>query len=129
MAGEYSVCNAAEVALQFWTADLEAHILSNALEQVYNTFFYSRSTHLLCQLSDEILFGCFMTTLNATFKSNLASEDEGYDSGSKNFNIPTPLRRTFKIHYISSVMNTSFDPDPFTPCSTSTRELQCTPVH
>ena len=36
---EYSEWNAAVAALQFWTADLEAHILSSAIEQVYNAFF------------------------------------------------------------------------------------------
>ena len=48
MAREYSVWNAA-AALQFWTADLEAHILSSTIEQVYNAFFYSTSRHLLHQ--------------------------------------------------------------------------------
>ena len=33
-----------------------------------------------------------MTTLNATFESKLTLEDEGCESGSENFNIPTPLR-------------------------------------
>ena len=128
MARIYSVWNAAVVALQFWTADLEAHVLGSTIEQVYNAFFYSTSTHLLCQQSDEILFGCFMTTLNATFESKLALEDEGYESGSENFNIPTPLRRTYKIHHVSSVENASFDPDPVTPWSTGTRESHHRPV-
>ena len=39
MAREYMVWNAAVAALQFWTADLEAHVLSNAIEQGYNAFF------------------------------------------------------------------------------------------
>ena len=78
MAKEYSVWNAAVAALQFWTADLEAHVLSSTIEQVYNTSFYSTSTHLLHQQSDEILFSHFMTTLNATFESKLALEDESY---------------------------------------------------
>ena len=84
--------------------------------------------HLLCQQSDEILFVCFVTTLNAAFESKLALEDKGYESGSENFNIPTPLRRTSKIHHISSVENVSFDPDPVTPCSTGTKESHCRPV-
>ena len=62
-----------------------------------------------------------MTTLNAAFESKLALEDEGYESGSENFDIPTPLRRTSKIHNFSSVENTSFDPDPVTLCTTGTR--------
>ena len=86
MAREYSVCNATVAALQFWTADLKVHVLSRAIEQVYNAFIYSTSTHLLCQQSDEILYSCFMTTLNAAFESKLALEDKGYESGSENFN-------------------------------------------
>ena len=34
MAREYSVWNAVVATLQFWTADLEAHVLSSAIEQV-----------------------------------------------------------------------------------------------
>ena len=85
--------------------------------------------HLLCQQSDEILFDHFMTTLNAAFESNLALEDEGYECGSENFNIPAPLRRTSKIHHVSRVDNASFDPDPVKPCSTGTREAHHRPVH
>ena len=40
-----------------------------------------------------------------------------------------PLRGTSKIHYISSVENASFDPDPVTPCSTGTKETHCSLVH
>ena len=128
MAREYSVWNTTVAALQFWTADLEAHTLSSTIEQVYNGFFYSTSMYLLCQQSDEILFGQFMTTLNVAFERMLALQDEGYDSGSENFNIPTPLRRTTKIDHISSVENTSFGPDPVTPCNTGAREPHHRPV-
>ena len=121
--------NAAVAALQFWTVDLETNVLSSTIEQVYNAFFYSTSMHLLCQQSDEILFSHFMTTLNATFESKLALEGEGYESGSENFNIPTQLRWTSKIHHVSSVEDASFDPDPVTPCSTGMREAHCRPVH
>ena len=48
--------------------------------------------HPLHQQSEEVLFGHFMTMLNADFESKLTLEDEGYKSGSENFNIPTPLR-------------------------------------
>ena len=58
-----------------------------------------------------------MTTLNAAFESNLTLEDEGYESGSENFNISTPLRFTARIHHISSD-DISFDPT--TPCSMGT---------
>ena len=128
MAREYSICNATIAALQFWTADPKAHMLSSAIEQVYNAFFYSTSMHLLHQQSDEILFSHFMITLNATFESKLALEDKGCDSGSEIFNIPTPLRRTFKIHHASSVENASFDPNPVTPHNTGTKESHCRPV-
>ena len=69
MAREYSVWNTAIAVLQFCTADLKAHVLSSAIEQVYNAFFYSTSTYILCQQSDEVLCSHFVTTLNATFKS------------------------------------------------------------
>ena len=128
MAREYSVWNAAVAALQFWRANLKAHVLSSAIEQVYNAFIYSTSMHLLHQQSDEILFGHFMTTLNAAFEK-LALEDKGYESGSKNFNIPTSLRRTSKIHHISLIENVSFDPDPVIPCSTGTKPSNHRPVH
>ena len=127
MAREYSIWNSTVAALQFWTADLEVDVLSSTIEQVYNALFYSASTHLLCQQSDKILFGCFMTTLNATFESKLALEDKGYESSSENFNIPTPLRRTSKIHHISSVKNTSFD--QVTSHSTGTNQSHHRPVH
>ena len=42
-----------------------------------------------------------MTTLNAAFELNLAPEDEGYRSGSGNYNIPAPLRKMSEIHHIS----------------------------
>ena len=56
MAREYSVWNATVPTLQFWTADLEGYVLSSTIEQVYNAFFYSTSTHLLHQQSDKMLF-------------------------------------------------------------------------
>ena len=90
-----AIQNTAVAASQFWTADLEAHVLSSTTEQVFNAFFYTTSTHLLHQQSEEVLFGCFMTTLNAASENKLALED-GYESGSENFNIPTPLRCTPK---------------------------------
>ena len=115
-------------ALQFWTVDLDAHTLGCVTEQVYSTFFYSPSTHLLCQQSDEILFGYFVTTLNAAFE-DLALEDEGYESGNENFNMPTPLRRTTKIHHVSSIVNASFNPNLVTPHRTGSRETHFRPVH
>ena len=92
LAREYLIWNAIVAALQFWTADLKAHVLSSTIEQVYNAFFYTTSMHLLCQQSEDVLFGHFVTILNAAFESKLTLEGEGYESGSENFNIPTPLR-------------------------------------
>ena len=83
-AHEYSIWNAAVTALQFWTADLIPHILSNAIDRVYASFFYSDHTQQIQNISEEILFACFMTTLNDAFETELAQEDEGYESGSEN---------------------------------------------
>ena len=126
MAREYSVWNAVVATLQFWTADIEAHVLSSTIEEVYTAFFYSTSAHTLCQQSDEILFSHFVTTLKATFECKLALEYEGYESSSEDFNIPTPLRRTSKICHISNVKNGPFNPVPVTPHST--RESHLRPV-
>ena len=68
MAREYSIWNAVIAALQFWTGDLNAHTLSNAIEEVYSAFFYTASAHTLHQQPDKILFSCFVTTLNAAFE-------------------------------------------------------------
>ena len=84
-AREYSIWNAAVAAWQFWTADLEDHVLSSNTEQVYNAFFYTTTTHRLCQQSEEVLFGHFITMLNAAFESKLVLEDKGYESGSEKF--------------------------------------------
>ena len=65
-----------------------------------------------------------MTTLNAVFEWKLALEDEGYENGPENFNMPTPLRKMPKIHHISSVKNSSFDPDSATTCSTTQSHLR-----
>ena len=124
MAREYSIWNATIAPLQFWTADLNTTTLAIAMEEVYSAFFYTTSTYTLHQQSDEILFGCFVTTLNAAFEQKLALEDEGYESGSENFNMPPPIRKTPKIHHVSSIKHTLFDPDPVTPCSTVQTHLK-----
>ena len=90
-------------SLQFWTADLDPVTLSRATEEVYSTFFYSTSTHTLCQQSDEILFGCFVIT------------HEGYKSSSDTINLPTPLRKMPRIHHVSSIKHALFNPEPVTP--------------
>ena len=126
MAREYSIWNNTVAALQFWTADHEAHVLSSAIEQVYNALIYTTSTHLLHQQSEEALFSCFMTTLSAAFESKPALKDEGFESGSENVNIPTPLRHTPQIHHVSSDDSISFDPT--TPCSMGTSQSCHKPV-
>ena len=68
MAREYSIWNATIASLQFWTADLDSVTLGIATDEVYSTFFYSTSTYTLHQQPDEILFGHFVTTLNAAFE-------------------------------------------------------------
>ena len=73
-------------------------------------FFYTTSTYLLCNKPEEVLFSCFVTMLNYTFERELALIDKGYESGSKTSNLPTPLRWTSRIHYISDDENISFDP-------------------
>ena len=112
MAGEYLIWNATVASLQFWTADLNQVSLSTATkEEVYSAFFYTTSTYTLCQQSEEILFCQFVTTLNAAFEQKLAMEDKGYESSSENYNMPTLLRKMPKIHHISSIVNSSFDPN------------------
>ena len=64
-----------------------------------------------------------MTTLNDTFERELAQEDEGYEDGSESLRIPTPLRRTPWIYYISTSENLSFNPT--TPLTTAEKH----PVH
>ena len=124
MAREYLIWNATIASLQFWTADLDTITLSTTIEEVYSAFFYTTSTFTLHQQSDEILFSHFVTTLNAAFEWKLPLEDERYESGSENYNIPTPLRKTSKIHHISSVENALFDPNPVMPCSTVQSHLR-----
>ena len=68
MAREYLIWNVAIASLQFWTADLNMLTLSTTIEEVYSAFFYTASSHTLCQQSDEILFSYFVTTLNAAFE-------------------------------------------------------------
>ena len=126
-AREYSMWNATVAALQFWTADLEPHILSSTSEWVYAAFFYNTSTHLLCNQPEEVLFSHFVTTLNDTFERELALADKGYESGSETSNLPTPLRRTSRIHHISSDEIISFDPSAL--CTTATSQSNCKPVH
>ena len=67
-AGEYLIWSATAAALQFWMADLKPEILSNAIERAYTTFFCCDSAQHLRNISEEILFGHFVTTLNDAFE-------------------------------------------------------------
>ena len=109
-AREYSIWNAAVVAIQFWTADLEAQALGNAIEWVNTAFFCSNSVQQLRSISEEVIFGHFLTTLNDTFEWEFSLEDKGYDSGSENLNILTPLCRTPCLYHISTGEKLSFGP-------------------
>ena len=90
MAQEYCIWNATITSLQFWAEDLNPITLCIASEHVYTTFFWTSTSHTLCQLSEEALFGCFVLALNAAFTQQLSLADEGYESGSNN-DLPTPL--------------------------------------
>ena len=118
MAREYSIWNATITSLQFWTADQYPVTLGRATEWVYTTFVYSPSSHTLHQQSDEILFGPFVIVLNAAVDQQLLLADEGYESGSDTIDLPTPLRKTPRIHHVSSMEDASFNPTPVTPRNT-----------
>ena len=122
-AREYSVWNAAVTALQFWMADLKPHILSNAIESTQLSF--AMTVQQLRNISEEVLFSHFVTTLNDTFKRKLAQEDKGYESGSESLSIPTPHRRALQIYHISTNENLSFNPT--TPLTTDEQHSEYSP--
>ena len=137
MAQEYSIWNAAIGSLHFWAEDLNPVTLGIASECIYTTFFWTPTSHMLCQQSEDVLFGCFVIALNAAFTQQLSLADEGYESGSDTADLPTPLQKTPHIHHVSSIEHASFNPVhttphntiPMTPCSspqTPTRPVcQC----
>ena len=90
MAHEYGIWNAAIASLQFWAEDVDPITLGIASEHVYTTFFWTSTSHTLCHLPEEALFGSFVLALNAAFTQQLSLADEGYESGS-NTDLPTPL--------------------------------------
>ena len=120
MAWEYAIWNAAIASLQFWAEDLDPITLGIASECIYTTFFWTSTSHTLCQLSEDVLFGCFVIALNAAFTQQLSLVDEGHESGSDTVDLPTPLRKTPCIHHVSSMENASFNPAHITPHSTVT---------
>ena len=68
-----------------------------------------------------------MITLNAAFDQWLGLVDEGYQSSSDNINLPNPLRKTLRIHHVSSIKHASFYPDPVT--LQNTLQVPPRPVH
>ena len=115
MAHAYGIWNAAIASLQFWADDLDPITLGIASEHVYTTFFWTPTSHTLCQLPEEVLFGHFVIALNAAFTQQLSLADEGYESGSNTANLPTPLQKTPHIHHMSSIEHASFNPAHTTP--------------
>ena len=120
MACKYAIWNATIASLQFWAEDLNPITLGIASECVYTTFFWTPTSHTLHQLSEDVLFGCFVIALNAAFTQQLSLADEGYESGSDTIDLPTPLRKTPHIHHMSSMEHASFNPAHTTPCSSAT---------
>ena len=130
MAREYGIWNAAITSLQFCTEDLDPITLVIASECVCTHFFWTSTSHNLCQLSEEALFGCFVLALNSAFTQQLSLADEGYESGSDSTDLPTPLRKMPHILHISNLEHVSFDPTHNTPCRpvTTSNSLTHTPT-
>ena len=120
MAQEYSIWNATIASLQFWAEDLDPVTLGIASECIYTTFFWTPTGHTLCQLSEDVLFGCFVIALNAAFTQQLSLADEGYESGSDTNDLPMPLWKTPQLLHVSSMDHASFNPVSATPHSTVT---------
>ena len=93
MACKYGIWNATITSLQFWVEDLDPITLGIASEHVYTTFFWTPTSHTVCQLSEDVLFGCFVIALNAAFTQQLSLADEGYESGSNTADLSTPLQK------------------------------------
>ena len=94
MACKYTIWNAAIALLQFWAEDLDPVTLGIASECIYTIFFWTLTSHTLCQLPEDVLFGCFVIGLNAAFTQQLSLADKGYESGSDTSDLPTPLWKT-----------------------------------
>ena len=109
MACKYAIWNAAIASLQFWAEDLDLITLGIASECIYTTSFWMPTSHTLCQLSEDVLFGHFVIALNAVFTQQFSLADEGYESGSDTIDLPTPLGKTPHIHHVSSMENASFN--------------------
>ena len=100
---KYSIWHATVTALQFWMADLNQHVLRNAIDQVCKALFLGDYKQQIWSLPEETLFGHF----NA-FEAELAQEED--ESGRESFNIPTPLSQASRIYHVSTMEELSFDP-------------------
>ena len=120
MACEYAIWNATITSLQFWAEDLDLVTLGIASEHIYTTFFWMPTSHTLCQLPEDVLFGHFVIALNGAFTQQLSLADGGYGSVSDTNDLPTPFWKTPHILHVSSMDHTSFNPVSTTPCSTVT---------
>ena len=94
--------------------------LGMASECVFTTFFWTPTSHTLHQLSEDVLFGCFVIAVNAAFTQQLSLSDEGYESGSKTADLTTSSCKTPRIHHVSSMEHASFDLAHTTPCCPTT---------
>ena len=93
MAHKYAIWNIAIASLQFWAEDLDLITLGIPSECIYTTFFWTPTSHTLCQLYEDVLFGHFVIALNAAFTQQLSLADEGYKSGSNTADLPTLCRK------------------------------------
>ena len=92
MAQEYSIWNAAIVSLQFWAEDLDPVTLGIASESIYTTFFWTPTSHTLCQLSEDVLFGHFVIALNAAFTSQYSYHDTSqFTTNPYQTSVPLPI--------------------------------------
>ena len=97
----------------------------------------SSSIHNKCEIYQrEILFDCFMTTLNDVFETELAQKDDCYESGSDYFNTQTLLSRAPRIYHVSMVDDLSlnlvnFGQSPTTTgqCAESSPCRNCNTTH
>ena len=123
MTCEYAIWNAAIASLQFWAEDPDPFTLGISLECIYTTFFWTPTSHTLHQLSEDVLFGCFVNALNAAFTQQLSLADEGYKSGSNTADLCTPLWKTPHIHHIVCCLSFTSD------SSEDDQDPDSTPVH
>ena len=111
----------------FGHTTLDPVTLGITSEHVYTTFFWTPTSHTLCQLPEDVLFGWFVLALNAAFTQQLSLADKGYKSGSDTNDLPTSLQKTPCILHVSSMHHASLNPVSTTPHSTVTT-TQCSTV-